>query len=65
MAGQEQTLERGRAGAATTPAVREGSVDSCDEGAGAIAGERQDGDRAAGRDRGHRGAVSDLSRALL
>ena len=65
MAGQEQALERGRARAATAPPVPEGSEDSRDERPGAIAGERQDGDRAAGRDGGHRRTFSGLSRALL
>jgi len=65
MAGQEQALERRRARAAPASTIPESSEDSRDERPGAVAGERQDGDRAAGLDRRHRRTFSDQSRALV
>ena len=65
MAGQEQTLERQTGRGRAVHPIHESSQDSRDKRPGAIADERQDGDRAAGLDRRHRWTFSDLSRALL
>src|SRR5262249_6311549 len=65
MADQEQALERRGAGAGPVHPVHEGSHDSRNERSGAVTGEREDSDRAAGQDGSHGRTFSSLSRALL
>ena len=65
MASQEQALKHRWARAAPTSTIPQSSEDSRDERPGAVAGERQEGDRAAGLDRHHRRTFSDQSRALV